>query len=79
VNGSKVLRLVVGLLVVAACSPITRASPDATAFEPQWGPIAAYRSDGRMEARNEDVLVLTDRCTFLGRGVSRGLVGRVRV
>ena len=36
-----------------------------------WGPVAAFLSPQQMEARNEGVLRITDRCTFLERGNER--------
>lgn len=37
----------------------------------QSGPLALFRSSVMMEARNEGILVVTDRCTFLERGDER--------
>lgn len=64
--------LLSGLMFVAACSS-TDLETTAAAVA-QWGPLAVYRSDGRMQARNEGVLVLTDRCVFLNRNGERELL-----
>jgi len=66
--------LMLGLVAVAACSTTLPDSPAAPPAEVQWGPLAVYRSDGRMEARNAGVLVLTDRCVFLDRNGERELL-----
>lgn len=39
-----------------------------------WGPVAVFRSDARMEARNEGTLVITADCTFLERNGQRELL-----
>ena len=40
-----------------------------------WGPLAVTTTNLGMEARNEGILVLTDRCAFLERGDERELLG----
>lgn len=61
--------LAISALVVAACgSGAPTASPEPGV---QWGPVAAFRSPAQMDARNEGVLRITDRCTFLERGGDR--------
>ena len=39
-----------------------------------WGPVAVFRSDARMQARNEGTLVITADCTFLERNGQRELL-----
>lgn len=39
-----------------------------------WGPVAVFRSDAGMQARNEGTLVITPNCTFLERNGERALL-----
>jgi hypothetical protein len=65
--------LLSGLVVVAACGPaIPSAAPETPgAVEARWGPLAVFRSNAAMAARNEGRLLVTDRCTFIERDDER--------
>jgi hypothetical protein len=65
----KLANVALSALVMAACGSD---APSASS-EPagQWGPVAAFRSPLEIAARDEGVLRITDRCTFLERGGER--------
>lgn len=66
---SKLASLVISIFVMAACGSDARSASPEPAL--QWGPVAAFLSPLQMDARNEGVLRITDRCTFLERGGER--------
>jgi hypothetical protein len=61
--------LVMAAFAMSGCGTGTpSASPEPVV---QWGPVAAFLSPLQMQARNQGVLRITDRCTFLERGNER--------
>lgn len=68
----KLAGLLISVFAIGACgSDVPSASPGAVV---QWGPVAAFRSPAQMDARNEGVIRITDRCTFLERRNERELL-----
>lgn len=65
--------LLSGIVVVVACGPATpSAAPETPAVvEARWGPLAVFRSAAAIAPRNEGLLVVTDRCTFIERDGDR--------
>lgn len=49
-------------------------SPSAGPSADPWGPLAVTPENAGMDARNEGILILTDRCAFLERGGERELL-----